>query len=243
MTPIARPIATISISIQKLAGIPDAEAKADRIIALETAIAKVQWTARTEPRRREDLQPDDPRPAARRSRRSSTWDRALAKARASASQPSVVLLQKSAIAGRSEAVRIGAARDLEGLARRSTSSAATRQYPAQGVRRRPVRLLFEDAARRARAARPLEARRRHGQRRRSAKASARSTSQRHYPPESDRQMGELIDNIRAALQEKIETNTLDGCADRRQRAVEKLATLRPAHRPPGQIYRLFDTRR
>ena len=50
--------------------------------------------------------------------------------------------------------------------------------------------------------------------------------QRHYPPESDRQMHELIDNILAALKEKIETNTwMD--APTKARAVEKLATFDP----------------
>ena len=76
---------------------------------------------------------------------------------------------------------------------------------------------------------------------RSAKAVGQIYVQRHYPPESDRQMGELIANIRAALQEKIETNSwMD--APTKKEALAKLASVRPAHRPPGQIYRLFDAR-
>ena len=40
------------IAIQQLAGIADAAAKADRIIALETAIAKAHWTPARQPRHR-----------------------------------------------------------------------------------------------------------------------------------------------------------------------------------------------
>src|SRR4029453_17571561 len=50
--------------------------------------------------------------------------------------------------------------------------------------------------------------------------------QRHYPPESDRQMGELIANIRAALQEKIETNNWMDDATKKE-AVAKLAAFDP----------------
>jgi len=50
--------------------------------------------------------------------------------------------------------------------------------------------------------------------------------QRHYPPESDRQMHELIDNILAALKEKISNNSwMD--APTKARALEKLATFDP----------------
>ena len=49
--------------------------------------------------------------------------------------------------------------------------------------------------------------------------------QRHYPAGSDRQMHELIDNILAALKEKIETNS--GWMRRPRRALEKLATFDP----------------
>ena len=51
------------VTFQKLAGLPGGEAAADRIIALETALAKAQWTAARSPRHRQDLQPDDPSPA------------------------------------------------------------------------------------------------------------------------------------------------------------------------------------
>jgi endothelin-converting enzyme/putative endopeptidase len=50
--------------------------------------------------------------------------------------------------------------------------------------------------------------------------------QRHYPPESDRQMHELIDNILAALKEKISNNSwMD--APTKARALGKLATFDP----------------
>ena len=53
-------------------------------------------------------------------------------------------------------------------------------------------------------------------------------------------MGELIDNFRAALQEKIENNQLDGRADQ-EGSAGQARDLRSAHRPPGQIYRLFSS--
>ena len=57
--------------------------------------------------------------------------------------------------------------------------------------------------------------------------------QRHYPPESSRQMGELIDNFRAALQEKIETNSwMD--APTKKEALAKLATFDPRTGHPAK---------
>ena len=50
--------------------------------------------------------------------------------------------------------------------------------------------------------------------------------QRHYPPEASRQMGELIDNFRAALAEKIETNSWMDAATKKE-ALAKLATFDP----------------
>ena len=50
--------------------------------------------------------------------------------------------------------------------------------------------------------------------------------QRHYPPESDRQMGELIDNIRAALGQKIANASWMDSATRKAAAV-KLAAFDP----------------
>jgi len=50
--------------------------------------------------------------------------------------------------------------------------------------------------------------------------------QRHYPPESDRQMHELIDNILAALKDKIQ-NAAWMDSPTRARALQKLATFDP----------------
>jgi endothelin-converting enzyme/putative endopeptidase len=50
--------------------------------------------------------------------------------------------------------------------------------------------------------------------------------QRHYPPESDRQMHELIDNILAALKDKIQ-NAAWMDAPTKARALQKLATFDP----------------
>ena len=50
MTATAPPIATISSTLHRLAGIADAEAKADAIIALERRIAEAHWTPGAQPR-------------------------------------------------------------------------------------------------------------------------------------------------------------------------------------------------
>jgi putative endopeptidase len=56
---------------------------------------------------------------------------------------------------------------------------------------------------------------------------------RHYPPESNRQMAELIDNFRAALNEKIETNGwMD--APTKKEALAKLATFDPRTGHPSK---------
>ena len=64
-TPIARPTAIISSRSRRLPGSPNPEARADRIIALETQIAKIHWTPEQSRDVEQDLQPDDPGAAAR----------------------------------------------------------------------------------------------------------------------------------------------------------------------------------
>ena len=73
---------------------------------------------------------------------------------------------------------------------------------------------------------------------RSAKAVGQIYVQRHYPPESNRQMGELIANIRAALKEKIENNGWMDAADE-DGGAGQARRLRPAHRPSRQVHRLL----
>src|SRR5436190_14856927 len=81
------------IKIQQLAGIADAEAKADRIIALETAIAKNQWTPE---RNREIKDIYNPMDAAKMEALAPQfdWKRMIAKAGLTAA-PTVVVMQPS----------------------------------------------------------------------------------------------------------------------------------------------------
>ncbi len=72
----------------------------------------------------------------------------------------------------------------------------------------------------------------------SARASARSTSSAISRPESEQQMHELIGNILAALKDKIEGNSWMDARNEEARAGQA-RDLRSAHRPSGQIYRLF----
>ena len=85
------------VTIEKLAGLPGGEAAADRIIALETALSKAQWTGRRPPRHRQDLQPDDAR-AANQARAAVRLEAALAKA-GLGSAKTVIVTEPSAVAG------------------------------------------------------------------------------------------------------------------------------------------------
>jgi endothelin-converting enzyme/putative endopeptidase len=68
--------------------------------------------------------------------------------------------------------------------------------------------------------------------------------QRHYPPESDRQMGELITNVRAALKDKIENSSWMDAATKKE-ALAKLASFEPrtGHPPKYIDYSSMEVRR
>jgi len=63
------------VHIQQLAGLPDAAARADRIIALETSLAKDQWTPE---RRRDPIATHNPMTRAPQVERGPRWTRAPA---------------------------------------------------------------------------------------------------------------------------------------------------------------------
>ena len=167
---------------------------------------------RRPPRHRQDLQPDGPRAKLAKLAPQFDWNATLAKA-GLGSAKTVIVTEPSAVAG---AGKILASTPLstwkEWLAFRFVSR--PRDLPAQGVRRRALRFLFEELSRRPAAARPLEARRSAWSTARSAKASAQIYVQRHYPAESERQMGELIANIRAApIRSRSQSNSWMDDAD------------------------------
>ena len=116
-TPIATPIATISSRSRQLAGIADAAAKADRIIALETAIAKDPLDARAEPRHRarSTIRWTARKLNALRARSSSGTARWPSSA--CGKVDTVVVARDERDPGDRQAARQRAARNLEGLAR------------------------------------------------------------------------------------------------------------------------------
>src|SRR4030095_5230326 len=215
--------------IQELAGITDAAAKADRIVALETAIAKVHWT----PEQSRDVDkiynPMD-RAKLNAFAPELQWDRALAK-QGLGDRNTIVVTQTTAIQAIGkllDSVPLSTWKDY--LAYHFVSdhapylpaafdqanfdfySKTLRDVPTQSARWKPARRLVNGAL---------------------GEAVGQIYVQRHYPAESDRQMGELIANIRAALQEKIETNDWMDDATRKE-AIAKLAAFDPRTGHPAK---------
>ncbi|MCF2513469.1 M13 family metallopeptidase [Sphingomonas sp. G124] len=215
--------------IQELAGISDAAAKADRIITLETAIAKVHWT----PEQSRDIDkiynPMD------RAKLGSfapqfEWNRALAKS-GLGDVNTVVVTETTAVQAIGkllDSVPLQTWKDY--LAYHFVSdhapylpsafdeanfdffSKTLRDVPTQRDRWKRGVSLVNGAL---------------------GEAVGQIYVQRHYPPESDRQMGELITNVRAALQEKIETNSWMDEPTRKE-ALAKLAAFDPRTGHPAK---------
>ena len=228
------------INIQTLAGIPDAAAKADRIIALETAIARAHWTperardtkATTNPMTLAELKAYAP---------GLDWDRFIA-AQGIANPGTIIVQEKSAIADEAKLV---ASQPLDTwkdyLAYRFVSSSAPylskafddasfsffsktlRDVPAQRPRwKRGVNLVNGAIG----------------------EGVGKIYVDRHYPPESDAQMGELISDIRAALKDKINGSTwMD--APTKKEALLKLAAFDPRTGHPAKYidYSSMDVKR
>ena len=144
------------IAIQQLAGIPDAAAKADRIIALETQLSQDQWT----PERRRDPQATyNPMDRAQLAELAPQFDwPATLDHLGLGAMPTVVVARAERGRRGGQADRRRAARDLEGLSRLPLRQRPC-AIPAQGVRRRAFRFLQPDAERRADPVGALEARR------------------------------------------------------------------------------------
>ena len=208
--------------IQELAGIPDAEARARRIVDLETAIAKLHWTpeqsrdakATNNPMKLAELQAYAP---------NIDW-KAYYKALGLDGSQTFIVAQKSAI--RDEA-KLFAATPVstwkEWLAYQLVSdyspylssafdqarfdfySKTLRDVPVQRDRwKRGVDLVSGALG----------------------EAVGQFYVAEHYPPESDRQMGELIANIRASLHDKISDNEWMDAATKKE-ALAKLASFDP----------------
>jgi endothelin-converting enzyme/putative endopeptidase len=228
------------IEIERQAGIADPAAKADRIIALETAIAKIHWT----PEQSRDVEKSY-NPMTRAQLRAFApqvdWDRGLTKA-GLGQVDRVVVGQKSAVQAEAKlfaSVPLDTWKDWTAFhfvsgnasflskafddASFNFYSKTLRDVPSQRARWKRGVDLVNGAL---------------------GEGVGQIYVQRHYPPESDRQMGELITNILAALKDKIETNSwMD--APTKARAIEKLATFDPRIGHPKKYidYSSYETKR
>jgi endothelin-converting enzyme/putative endopeptidase len=210
------------IHIEKLAGISDPEARADRIIALETQIAKLHWTPE-QSRDVEKIYNPMTRAQLRTFAPQLQWDRALTKV-GLAKVDKIVVAEKSAIAGEA---RLFASVPLE-----TWKDWTAFHFVSENAQYLPK--AFDDAKFDfySKTLRDVPSQRARWKRGVDMVNGALGEGvgqiyvQRHYPPESDRQMHELIDNILAALKDKIENNAwMD--APTKAKALQKLATFDP----------------
>ncbi|HXC74873.1 MAG TPA: M13 family metallopeptidase [Sphingomicrobium sp.] len=210
------------VTLQTLAGISDPAGRADRVIALETAIAKIQWT----PEQSRDVDKIY-NPMSRAKLRAFApqfdWDRALAKLDLG-DVDTLVVGETTAIQAEAKlfaSVPLQTWKDWTAIhfisdnaqylpkafddAKFGFYSKTLRDVPSQRDRWKRGVDLVNGAL---------------------GEGVGQIYVQRHYPPESDRQMHELIDNILAALKDKIEGN---GWMDQatKARALQKLATFDP----------------
>jgi len=210
------------VTIQRLAGISDPEARADRIIALETQIAKIHWTPE-QSRDVEKVYNPMTRAQLRAFAPQLQWDRALAKL-GLGNVKTVVVGEKSAVQAEAKlfaSVPLQTWKDWTAVhfisgnaqflpkafddAKFGFYSKTLRDVPKQRDRWKRGVDMVNGAL---------------------GEGVGQIYVQRHYPPESDRQMHELIDNILAALKDKIQTNGwMD--ATTKARALDKLATFDP----------------
>jgi endothelin-converting enzyme/putative endopeptidase len=210
------------ITIEKLAGLPGGEAAADRIIALETELSKVQWPA-AERRQMDKIYNPMTRAELTKLAPQFEWTSTLAKA-GLAGAKSVIVIEPSAVAG---AGKIFASTPLstwkEWLAFRFVSDHAS------------VLPKAIDDARFAFYSKQLSGVQQQRDRWKRGVAAVNAALgegvgkiyvEKHYPAESERQMTELIGNLREAYQERITSNNWMDQATR-DAALAKLAAFEP----------------
>src|SRR5438067_4961787 len=210
------------VTIEKLAGLPGGEAAADRIIALETAISKVQWPAAD---RRDIDKIYNPMTRAQLVKLAPQfdWNATLAKA-GLASAKQVIVTEPSAVAG---AGKILASTPLstwkEWLAFHFVSDHASVLPKA-----------FDDA-RFAFYSKELSGVQQQRERWKRGVAAVNGALgegvgqiyvKTHFPPASEAQMKELIGNLEDAYRERIGSNQWMDEATRKA-ALEKLAAFEP----------------
>lgn len=209
-------------SMLTLGGVADAESKADRIIALETELAKVHWT----PEQQRDVQKTyNPMTRAQLAKFAPEfdWNRLLDKGGLTKTD-TVVIGETTAV--QAEA-KLFAATPLQ-----TWKDYMTFHFISDHAAVLPK--AFDDARFDfySRTLRDVPTKRDRWKRGVDMVNGALGEGvgqiyvQRHYPPESNRQMGELITNIRAALKGKIERSSWMDAATRKE-ALAKLDAFDP----------------
>ena len=210
------------VTIQKLAGLPGGAAAADRIIALETALSRSQWPAE---QRRDIDKIYNPMTRAQLARLAPqfAWGSTLAKAGLGSAQK-VIVTEPSAIAGAGKTLAsTPLATWKEWLAFRFVSDHATYLPSAIDDAR------FNFYSKQLSGVQQQRDRWKRGVRLVNGalgEAVGEIYVKRHYPAESERQMTELIANLREAYGERIRSNSwMD--EQTRAAALEKLAAFEP----------------
>ena len=208
--------------IQELAGIPDAAAKTDRIFALETAMAKVQWS----PVQMRDLAAMiKPMDAAQRKALAPEFDYAAMLRTAGYGEPGTVVMGTST--AQTELGKLFAATPVstwqDWLAARFIASNA--QYLPKAFDEANFafygKLMRDQPEQRARWKRGIALV--NGA---MGEAVGAVYVARHYPPESQAKMGELISDLRAAYKDRIASNAWMDAATK-EKAQAKLAAFDP----------------
>lgn len=191
------------VQIQKLAGVKNAEAKADRIIALETALAKSHW----EPARQRDIkQIINPMNRAQLAELAPQvdWNRFLSTA-GYGDIEIVIAAETSAITD--------TAKMLDSVSLSTWKEYLTFHFISDYARYLPK--AFDDANFNfySKTLRDVPQQRERWKRgvqlvnNALGEAVGRIYVERHYPPESSRQMSELIANLRAGLETRLAAST------------------------------------
>jgi endothelin-converting enzyme/putative endopeptidase len=210
------------VEIERLAGIGDPEARADRIIALESQIARIHWTPE-QSRDVEKIYNPMTRGQLRAFAPQLDWDRALDKL-GLGDAGKIVVAEKSAVQGEAKlfaSVPLETWKDWTAFhfisgnaqflprafddAKFNFYSKTLRDVPQKRARWKRGVDLVNGAL---------------------GEGVGQIYVQRHFPAESERQMGELIANIRAALGDKIENSSWMDAPTKAQ-ALAKLATFDP----------------
>lgn len=219
------------IKLQTLAGVPDAAAKADRIIALETAMAKVFWT----PERSRDVKATyNPMSHAQLAKFAPQYDWPVLLGTLGLSRmPTVVVAQTSAIQDTGKLI--------DSVPLETWKEYLTFHFLRSHARYLPHAFDQANFDFYSKTLRDVQTQRDRWKRGVDlvngalGEAVGQIFVQRHYPPESDRQMGELIVNLRAALGDLIrDNNWMD--APTKKEAAAKLAAFDPrTGHPPKYI--------